>query len=139
MDNGPCIRSLFFKQSLDHNQDGLNISILDFLKNGKFDFSRANFNFPTQFKPGIATPWELAEKWLELLTFSLVAKALQAASEFTDDLKKSACAFAKCTFWEEVQLLSSLKALNCHLLGLDYPDSTIYQLASGAVPLDAGG
>lgn len=86
-----------------------------------------------------SSPLILAEKWQQLLLFNILFEGIELHPEDKQLLQEGAAQLSLLPTWDEFQLLSALKNLNRRLAGLSITPANIFQLESGAVPLEHGG
>ena len=83
--------------------------------------------------------WSQIEKWREMLALALFVRLNKALDCYKKPLADKCLELMKNPFWEEFQLESCLRALNCQLLDLPCKKIVPQQWPDGAIPLESGG
>ncbi len=86
-----------------------------------------------------ASPWELVEKWRELLTTLLIVREKNAMHSYLATILQRVRYLKSLPFWSEFQLLAGYRAIVDVLVAQPTEDPSICQLPSGACPLESGG
>jgi len=125
------------QESSDTNTCALDRVIFGFFRHSRVDIASAieALEETEEFKD----PFAILEAWRKLFALNLLRKISRDDESLRAAISARASYLLRHPLWDGVQLAGALKAVNCHLLGIDYPAIEIQQDESGAVPFETGG
>lgn len=140
MDQLPFLQT-FYQQWLGEAKNSTPLEqIVDaYLNNAALDGAAIEKILSTGNGLNFNTPWELLEKWREMLALLLLLHQRGFLESCNEPISKYFSDLSKFSFWREFQLLSAYRTIIASLLKKPCQQLLIAQFPSGACPLESGG